>query len=86
MNRKALLIGSLGGVHLSNNAPTKGVNGGQAVAFNRNAGGHAFDFSAGVCAKCDMTREDYQDKGQPACTGRKPEKREAFRVSDDDGE
>jgi hypothetical protein len=56
------------------------------VAFKRNAGGHAFDFSTGVCAKCDMTREDYQDKGQPACTGRKPDKREAFHVPDGDSD
>jgi hypothetical protein len=54
------------------------------MTFKRNAGGHAFDFSTGVCAKCDMTREDYQDKGQPACAGQKPAKREAFRVPDDD--
>lgn len=56
------------------------------MAFKRDAGGHAFDFSTGVCAKCDMTRENYEDNGEPACTGRKPEKREAFRIPDDDGE
>jgi len=54
------------------------------MAFNRNAGGHAFDFSTGVCAKCDMTREHYEDNGQPACIGCKPAKREAFRVPNDD--
>jgi hypothetical protein len=54
------------------------------MAFKRDSGGHAFDFSTGVCAKCDMTREYFQDNKQPPCTGRKPDKREAFRVPDED--
>ena len=56
------------------------------MAFKRNAGGHAFDFSTGVCAKCDMTAEYFRDNKEPACTGRKPDKREPFRVPDGDSD
>jgi hypothetical protein len=41
------------------------------MAFDRRAGGHAFSFDAGVCAKCEMTREYYEDNGKPRCTGRR---------------
>jgi len=40
------------------------------MAFDRRAGNHAFSFDAGVCAKCEMTREYYEDNGKPRCTGR----------------
>jgi hypothetical protein len=43
------------------------------MVFDRNAKGHAFDFSRGVCVKCGMNREHYQDNGQPQCTGRMPD-------------
>jgi len=39
------------------------------MGFSLKAGDHAFDFSAGVCAKCGMTREHYEDNGEPRCTG-----------------
>jgi hypothetical protein len=42
------------------------------MAFDRRAGGHAFDFDREVCVKCGMTREFYQDNGKPPCKG-KPE-------------
>jgi hypothetical protein len=41
------------------------------MSFDRRAGGHAFDFDAGVCARCGMTREHYQDHAQPPCPGTK---------------
>jgi hypothetical protein len=59
-------------------------SGDSAVAFDRNAGGHGWDFSTGVCGKCDMTREYYQDHGKPVPTARKPEKRERLRIEDDE--
>jgi len=40
------------------------------MPFDRRAGGHAFDFHRGVCVKCGMTREYYQDNGEPVCSGR----------------
>jgi hypothetical protein len=37
------------------------------------AGGHAFDFSTHVCAKCGMTWTNYvDDPRRPACHGHKP--------------
>jgi ribosomal protein L37E len=43
------------------------------MAFDRRAGGHAFDFDREVCVKCGMSREYYEDNGKPPCRG-KPEK------------
>jgi ribosomal protein L37E len=40
------------------------------MVFDRRAGGHAFNFSSGVCAKCGMTREHFQDNDKPACKGK----------------
>jgi hypothetical protein len=40
------------------------------MAFDQQAGGHEFIFGAGVCTQCGMTRETYQDNGEPPCTGR----------------
>jgi hypothetical protein len=40
------------------------------VAFDRRAGGHAFDFDREVCVKCGMSREHYQDNGKPPCKGK----------------
>jgi hypothetical protein len=40
------------------------------MALDRQAGGHEFIFSAGVCAQCGTTRETYQNNGEPRCTGR----------------
>ena len=38
------------------------------MVFNRTAGGHAFDFDRGVCLKCGITRERYEDSGEPRCS------------------
>jgi len=40
------------------------------MAFDRRAGGHAFDFDREICVKCGMSREYFEDNGQPACRGR----------------
>jgi hypothetical protein len=39
------------------------------MTFKRNAQGHAFDFDRGVCGKCGMTREQFQDSDEPVCKG-----------------
>ncbi len=31
--------------------------------------GHAFDEIRGVCVKCGMAQEQYDDGGKPRCTG-----------------
>jgi hypothetical protein len=53
------------------------------MTFDRNAGGHAFGFTDDVCAKCGMTRPQFEDNGKPRCTGRKPDKREPMSIPDD---
>jgi hypothetical protein len=55
-----------------------------AMAFDRTAGGHHFDFSRGVCTRCEIFREKFEDNGRPPCTGRPPDKRERLTVPDDD--
>jgi hypothetical protein len=40
------------------------------VAFDRNAGGHTFDFDTRACTICGMTQEEFRDKNQPACPGK----------------
>ena len=40
----------------------------EKMRFDRQAKGHAFDFDRGVCVRCGMTREKYQDSGEPKCT------------------
>ena len=56
------------------------------MAFDRQAGGHAFDFNRGVCEKCGMTREQFEDNGEPRCKGRpsQPPPRGGAAVIDDD--
>lgn len=44
------------------------------MAFNRMAGDHRFDFSCDVCVRCGMTREYFEDNGEPHCDGQ-PNKR-----------
>jgi hypothetical protein len=39
------------------------------MALNRNSGGHRF-IDPLFCARCGMTRKDYDDKGKPRCTGK----------------
>ncbi len=55
------------------------------MTFDRMSGGHAFDFSAGVCQRCGMTREHYQDNGKPPCTAKKPKTRERISIDDELG-
>jgi len=50
------------------------------MAFDRQADGHEFDFKTGVCAKCGMTREAYEDKGHPPCEPKK----KGIPIPDDD--
>jgi hypothetical protein len=50
------------------------------MAFDRAGGGHYFDLITEKCVKCDMTREHYQDRGQPQCTGKMPESRAPMTV------
>jgi len=45
------------------------------MKLDRQTGGHAFSFDAGVCAKCGMFREHYEDNGKPRCAGVKPPQR-----------
>ena len=53
------------------------------MAFDRQAGGHYFDFSTLACVKCGMSREHYQDNGQPRCAGKKPEPRAPMTIPED---
>jgi hypothetical protein len=39
------------------------------MAFDLQAGGHAFDLVSKKCGECGMTRENYDDHGK-LCTGR----------------
>jgi hypothetical protein len=39
------------------------------MAFDQQVGGHRFDLVKKRCAKCGMTREDYEDHGKLPCTG-----------------
>ncbi|MBV8145270.1 MAG: hypothetical protein JO184_09715 [Gammaproteobacteria bacterium] len=34
--------------------------------------GHVFDFGTGICTKCGMHEVDYENQGEPICTGKKP--------------
>jgi hypothetical protein len=58
------------------------------MAFDRQAGGHAFDFDRGVCVKCGMTREAYQDNGFSLCqtmrTSSEKQKEKTHLIVDDD--
>jgi hypothetical protein len=53
------------------------------MAFDRQAGGHYFDFNTERCVKCGMSRVHYEDKGQPRCSGKKPEPRAPMAVPED---
>jgi hypothetical protein len=53
------------------------------MTFDRRSGNHAFDFDAGVCQFCGMTREYYEDNGKPLCTGKKSETRERLPIPDE---
>jgi hypothetical protein len=52
------------------------------MTFDRMSGGHAFDFDAGVCQRCGMTRKHYQDNGEPRCTGRKSDTAERISIDE----
>jgi hypothetical protein len=45
--------------------------------------GHIFDHITGVCAKCGMTRTQYDDNGEPRCPGPPPEKHERLPIDED---
>jgi hypothetical protein len=49
------------------------------MAFNRNSGNHAFDIND-KCEKCGMTRKDYEDRGEPRCSGQKPKEPESLPI------
>lgn len=40
------------------------------MTFDRQAGGH--EFLDGRCVKCRMSREQFEDSGEPRCTGIPP--------------
>jgi hypothetical protein len=46
------------------------------MARDKQAGGHNFDFDTDVCTKRGMIRKDYDDNGEPRCTGRPASGRE----------
>jgi hypothetical protein len=53
------------------------------MAFDRTSGGHRFDFSSGVCHRCGMTREHYEDNGKPICRGKPADRRKRqFAIED----
>jgi hypothetical protein len=54
------------------------------MAFDLQAGGHRFDFIAGICMRCKMSRKTFEDSGRPQCTGRPPNSRKPLPVRDDD--
>jgi len=37
--------------------------------------GHKFGIATGVCPRCDMSRKQFDDSGQPACTGKRTKAR-----------
>jgi hypothetical protein len=40
------------------------------MAFDRHAGGHDFDLTTKSCSKCGISREKFEDQGEPRCTGK----------------
>jgi hypothetical protein len=54
------------------------------MAFYRTVGGHRFDFSSGVCLRCEMTREYYQHNGEPRCVGYPPFRKSPRKPPDND--
>jgi hypothetical protein len=34
--------------------------------------GHVFDFGTGICARCGMDEVEYENLGEPICTGKRP--------------
>jgi hypothetical protein len=59
------------------------------MGSNKLVKGHAFNFETDICARCGMTRRQYEDAGEPNCTGKRREaeqgagERKGF-VRDDD--
>jgi hypothetical protein len=53
------------------------------MAFDLTAGGHRFDFIREVCTRCEMSREQFEDKGRPRCTGRPPDKEGRLTITPD---
>ena len=54
------------------------------MAIDLQAGGHRFDFIAGVCMRCKMSLKKFEDSGRPQCTGRPLNSRKLLPVRDDD--
>lgn len=53
------------------------------IALDQTAGGHRFDAS-GICLRCEMTREYFQDSGEPRCVGYPPFRKRQMPPDDDD--
>ncbi len=53
------------------------------MVFELIAGGHRFDFIRGVCMRCEMSREKFEDSGQPQCTGQSLDRRKRLTVPSD---
>jgi hypothetical protein len=57
------------------------------MSFDRQAGGHNFDFSTEACATCGMSREEFEDTGKPPCKGKpsaaKTRRQQPLTVSDE---
>ena len=54
------------------------------MAFDRTSGGHRFNISSDVCARCGMSWKHFEDNGKPICVGQNPEPRERMTIPDDD--
>jgi hypothetical protein len=44
------------------------------MPFNATAGGHRFDFISGLCMKCGMSREKFENEHWPRCSSSAPKK------------
>jgi hypothetical protein len=53
------------------------------MTFNRTAGDHRFVFRREVCVLCGISRAEFEEGGQPRCTGEAPDKRERFAPAPD---
>jgi hypothetical protein len=77
-------ISALSGGNLGGKLSMLRTAGSETMAFDRLAGGHRFDFSRGVCQRCGMSREKFEDNGRPRCTGKPPEEKIRLTVPPDD--
>jgi hypothetical protein len=42
------------------------------MTFDRQAGGHDFDLITKSCTRCKISREKFEEEGEPRCTGASP--------------